>query len=118
MRGKEGVCISSECIGKVHNLSRSPTRLLFVAFIHKSHSDGQSRSDGQKMKKIHVNKALGPPLATATKDEEQRELIAENKKLLEEIARLYNDKEEEDSSDEDTIEVYPVQPLLKRKRMM
>ena len=36
--------------------------VLFVAFIHKSHSDGQSRSDGQKMKKIHVNKALGPPL--------------------------------------------------------
>ena len=37
--------------------------VLFVAFIHKSHSDGQSRSDGQKMKKIHVNKALGPPLS-------------------------------------------------------
>ena len=52
-------------IERVHNLSRSPTRLLFVAFIHKSHSDGQSCSDGQKMKKIHVNKALGPPLTVA-----------------------------------------------------
>ena len=57
-------------------------------------------------------------IAAATKDEEQKELIAENKKLLEEIAMLYNDKEEEDSSDEDTLEVYSTQPILKRKRMM
>ena len=37
---------------------------VLLAFIQKSHSNGQSRSDGQKMKKIHVNKALGPPLVS------------------------------------------------------